>query len=80
MIDLFFQFYGHNIKESFDLKGSMRNRLVKTSGTSEKMVLMDENLILEACEKPLYISFKAKQTLLEAISVDTDFLVCINIR
>jgi len=41
-------FYGRMIAQRFDLKGSLRNRLVDTSGTNahgEEIVLLDENLI-----------------------------------
>jgi 1-phosphatidylinositol-3-phosphate 5-kinase len=41
-------FYGRSIAQRFDLKGSVRNRLVDTSGANaqgEESVLLDENLI-----------------------------------
>ena len=37
-------FYGRRISRIFDLKGSIRNRLVKSTG-DEKEVLLDENLV-----------------------------------
>ncbi len=68
-------FYGRNIKESYDLKGSIRNRLVDTNGkTDSTLVLLDENLLKVACERPLYVSFLSKQILLSAITIDTQFL------
>lgn len=92
-------FYQRKIKESYDLKGSVRNRMVDvnsataarvggksaaTSGVlvggtalvapparstatpaatteSNKLVLMDENLLKISCERPLYISHYSKQ-------------------
>lgn len=39
-------FYDYNIDNKFDLKGSLRNRLVDPSNQSgEETVLLDENLI-----------------------------------
>jgi len=37
-------FYRRKISRIFDLKGSVRNRLVKSTG-DEKEVLLDENLV-----------------------------------
>jgi hypothetical protein len=37
-------FYKRKISRIFDLKGSVRNRLVKSTG-DEKEVLLDENLL-----------------------------------
>ena len=40
--------------QTFDLKGSMRNRLVNTSGKKEEeLVLLDENLL--KCKFDIYI-------------------------
>lgn len=39
-------FYGRNISQKFDLKGSIRNRLATTTGKEqEDLVLLDENLL-----------------------------------
>ena len=39
-------FYNRKITQIFDLKGSVRNRLVTTSGKNiEDLVLLDENLL-----------------------------------
>lgn len=39
-------FYEHDIDKKFDLKGSLRNRLVDPNSQSgEETVLLDENLI-----------------------------------
>lgn len=65
-------FYGIDIDESYDLKGSIRNR--NANKTDSSLVLMDENLLKLACTKPLYISEDSKQLLLEAIKADSEFL------
>ena len=68
-------FYGHKIAESYDLKGSMRNRLVDPQGNKGKeLVLMDENLLRMACEKPFYVRHKTKKVLIEAVIRDSSFL------
>ncbi|KAK7498568.1 hypothetical protein BaRGS_00010228, partial [Batillaria attramentaria] len=40
-------FYNRKLSQKFDLKGSMRNRLVNTAGkhSEEELVLLDENLL-----------------------------------
>lgn len=38
-------FYGCNIENKFDLKGSERNRLVDPSNQQGEIVLLDENLV-----------------------------------
>eukprot|EP00095_Tigriopus_kingsejongensis_P006642 maker-scaffold363_size195477-snap-gene-0.44 protein:Tk06642 transcript:maker-scaffold363_size195477-snap-gene-0.44-mRNA-1 annotation:"briggsae cbr-ppk-3 protein" len=69
-------FQGCVISESYDLKGSIRNRMAETSGqkADSSLVLLDENLLKVACERPLYISWSSKESLLQAIDVDTSFL------
>ncbi len=72
-------FYGRSLREKFDLKGSIRNRLVDTTPSAtavadSNLVLWDENLLLRSCERPLYVSSGSKRTLLEAITADTHFL------
>ncbi|TRY71864.1 hypothetical protein TCAL_03156 [Tigriopus californicus] len=69
-------FYGHSITESYDLKGSIRNRMAETSGqkADSSLVLLDENLLKLACERPLYVSWTSKECLLRAIEFDTHFL------
>ncbi|XP_065348560.1 1-phosphatidylinositol 3-phosphate 5-kinase isoform X2 [Cloeon dipterum] len=70
-------FYGRSITQRFDLKGSVRNRLVETSGPNaqgEEIVLLDENLIKMSCEAPLYIQPHCKMVLTLAIERDTQFL------
>lgn len=38
-------FYGREISNKFDLKGSERNRLVDPSNQHGEIVLLDENLV-----------------------------------
>jgi len=38
-------FYGCDIENKFDLKGSERNRLVDPSNQQGEIVLLDENLV-----------------------------------
>ncbi|XP_071531520.1 1-phosphatidylinositol 3-phosphate 5-kinase isoform X2 [Panulirus ornatus] len=68
-------FYQRNITHKFDLKGSIRNRLVNTSGKEEsELVLLDENLLRMACSSPLYVRPHSKTVLSRAIAADTVFL------
>ncbi|PIK55729.1 1-phosphatidylinositol 3-phosphate 5-kinase [Apostichopus japonicus] len=69
-------FYKRQISKIFDLKGSIRNRHVKTSGdeTRNTHVLMDENLIKEMVKSPLYIPLHSKSVLTHALEGDTGLL------
>ncbi|GAB6019595.1 1-phosphatidylinositol-3-phosphate 5-kinase [Chamberlinius hualienensis] len=73
-------FYGHEINKAFDLKGSIRNRLVDINGKnfvgndSNVVVLQDENLLKMACDYPLYVRLHSKMILAYAIENDTRFL------
>lgn len=70
-------FYNCNISQKFDLKGSMRNRLVDTNSsdlTSDQIVLLDENLLKMTCDCPLYIESHSKAILRAAIDNDSRFL------
>ncbi|XP_054715283.1 1-phosphatidylinositol 3-phosphate 5-kinase-like [Uloborus diversus] len=68
-------FYNRNVSRKYDLKGSVRNRLVNTSGLQEDdIVLLDENLLKVTCDNPLYIRPHCKTVLTSAISNDTQFL------
>ncbi|XP_048238602.1 1-phosphatidylinositol 3-phosphate 5-kinase-like isoform X1 [Haliotis rufescens] len=68
-------FYNRKITQTFDLKGSMRNRLVNTSGKrEEELVLLDENLLKLSVESPLYMRPHSKTVLNAAISSDSEFL------
>lgn len=71
-------FYQRNIAQKFDLKGSMRNRLVlgklSRSAVEADLVLMDENLLKKACNNPLYVHPHSKTALNIAIANDSHFL------
>lgn len=73
-------FYKRKIAQRFDLKGSMRNRLVHTDDPDNTQhVLMDQNLLRITCEHPLLIHAKSKQILNEAIDNDSRFLTSISV-
>ncbi|XP_064466528.1 1-phosphatidylinositol 3-phosphate 5-kinase-like [Ornithodoros turicata] len=68
-------FYGRNIAQKFDLKGSVRNRLVNTRSQAEgDVVLLDENLLKMTCDSPLYVRPHSKTVLTLAIKNDAKFL------
>ncbi|KAL1129173.1 hypothetical protein AAG570_013703 [Ranatra chinensis] len=68
-------FHARLVTNKFDLKGSMRNRLVNTTLDPEReTVLLDENLINMTCDSPLYILPHSKSILMQAIHNDTQFL------
>ncbi|KAJ1676929.1 Mitochondrial distribution and morphology protein 12 [Spiromyces aspiralis] len=65
-------FYGRKVSKIFDLKGSLRNRMV--SEDKESAVWQDENLLKFIRENPIYIREHTKQHLHDAIWNDTLFL------
>ncbi|XP_020286766.1 1-phosphatidylinositol 3-phosphate 5-kinase isoform X2 [Pseudomyrmex gracilis] len=69
-------FYNRVITDKFDLKGSVRNRLVNPDDTCHEgeLVLLDENLLNMSCDSPLYIRSHSKAVLNRAIEQDTKFL------
>jgi len=77
-------FYGRKMTQIFDLKGSTRNRLVDTTGEAgafdvipgenPEMVLLDENLLKESIENPMYLRPHSKSILTKSIRDDTAFL------
>ncbi|KAF5269883.1 hypothetical protein FQR65_LT05681 [Abscondita terminalis] len=67
-------FYNRRVTHKFDLKGSMRNRLVNPDNQEGEIVLLDENLLKMTCETPLYILPHSKAVLTAAIHNDTEFL------
>lgn len=71
-------FYGRSCSRIFDLKGSLRNRYVKETGTPGE-VLLDENLVEISRKNPLYIREASKTMLKQALKHDSDFLAAINI-
>ncbi|EDW02504.1 putative 1-phosphatidylinositol 3-phosphate 5-kinase [Drosophila grimshawi] len=67
-------FYGCDISNKFDLKGSERNRLVDPNNTNGEIVLLDENLVQMSWSKPLYVLSHSKAVLRDAIQRDASFL------
>ncbi|XP_031441107.1 1-phosphatidylinositol 3-phosphate 5-kinase isoform X3 [Clupea harengus] len=69
-------FYGRKMAQVFDLKGSLRNRNVKTEQGKEscEVVLLDENLLKLVHDNPLYIRSHCKAILRAAIHSDAYFL------
>ncbi|XP_033330522.2 1-phosphatidylinositol 3-phosphate 5-kinase fab1 isoform X2 [Megalopta genalis] len=69
-------FYNRTITDKFDLKGSVRNRLVNPVDMCHEgeLVLLDENLLNMSCDSPLYIRSHSKAVLNRAIEQDTKFL------
>ncbi|CAH1155707.1 unnamed protein product [Phaedon cochleariae] len=67
-------FYNRKVSQKFDLKGSMRNRLVIPDNQEGEIVLLDENLLKMTCDSPLYILPHSKSVLIAAIQNDTEFL------
>lgn len=67
-------FYNRDVSQKFDLKGSMRNRLVIPDNQEGEIVLLDENLLKMTCDSPLYVLPHSKEVLLAAIQNDTEFL------
>ncbi|XP_056392849.1 1-phosphatidylinositol 3-phosphate 5-kinase isoform X2 [Hyla sarda] len=69
-------FYGRKMGQVFDLKGSLRNRNVKTDIGKEScdLVLLDENLLKMVRDNPLYIRSHSKSVLRASIHSDSHFL------
>ncbi|XP_070588237.1 1-phosphatidylinositol 3-phosphate 5-kinase isoform X1 [Erythrolamprus reginae] len=69
-------FYGRKMAQVFDLKGSLRNRNVKTDTGKEScdVVLLDENLLKLVRDNPLYIRSHSKAVLKASIHSDSYFL------
>ncbi|KAH7713944.1 FYVE zinc finger family protein [Aphelenchoides avenae] len=65
-------FYKKNVKQVWDLKGSLRNRMA--SGKSGMPVLLDENLVQNLWGNQLYVHPHAKAALNQAIENDSQFL------
>lgn len=58
----------------YDLKGSMRNRLVIVEQGQTNSVLLDENFLTQSQENPCYVRLHTKWTLMKALYADTQFL------
>ncbi|XP_065940332.1 1-phosphatidylinositol 3-phosphate 5-kinase isoform X2 [Magallana gigas] len=70
-------FYNCSVSQTFDLKGSMRNRLVNPSKirrSEQELVLSDENLLKLSVDSPLYVYPHSKTVLNRAIERDSEFL------
>lgn len=66
-------FYNRQISQTFDLKGSMRNRYAQTS-ERDGLVMLDENLVELMHSDPIYLRDHDKHVLKQAILNDTEFL------
>ena len=58
----------------YDLKGSMRNRLVVVDESQTNAVLLDENFLAQSQENPFYVRLHTKWTLMKALVSDSQFL------
>ncbi|CAG8949455.1 hypothetical protein HYFRA_00014228 [Hymenoscyphus fraxineus] len=66
-------FYDRSLTRIFDLKGSMRNRKIQSTGEQNE-VLLDENMVEFIYESPLFAREHSKKLLKAAIFNDTLFL------
>ncbi|KAK3702922.1 Mitochondrial distribution and morphology protein 12 [Vermiconidia calcicola] len=66
-------FYERNPNRRFDLKGSMRNRKIETTGQPDE-VLLDENLVETIFESPLFVREHARKLLQASVWNDTMWL------
>ncbi|KAJ3273208.1 1-phosphatidylinositol-3-phosphate 5-kinase [Terramyces sp. JEL0728] len=76
MENLFYE--RQNISRIFDLKGSVRNRHVQSTG-KQKEVLLDKNLLEFIFESPLFIREHSKRILQASVFNDTLFLSKLNV-
>jgi 1-phosphatidylinositol-3-phosphate 5-kinase len=66
-------FYERNPNRRFDLKGSMRNRKIESTGQADE-VLLDENLVETIFESPLFVREASRKLLQASIFNDTLWL------
>ena len=66
-------FYERNPNRRFDLKGSMRNRKIESTGQPDE-VLLDENLVETIFESPLFVREHARKLLQASVWNDTLWL------
>ena len=66
-------FYDRQPNRRFDLKGSMRNRKIQSTGESDE-VLLDENLVDIIFERPIFVREHSKKLLKASVWNDTLFL------
>lgn len=76
MENLFYE--RHNVSRIFDLKGSVRNRHVQSTGKINE-VLLDQNLLEFILDSPLYIREHSKKVLRASLYNDTLFLSKFNV-
>ncbi|KAK5110297.1 hypothetical protein LTR62_006150 [Meristemomyces frigidus] len=66
-------FYERNPNRRFDLKGSMRNRKIESTGQPDE-VLLDENLVETIFEQPLFVREHARKLMHASVFNDTLWL------
>lgn len=66
-------FYDHAPNRRFDLKGSMRNRKVESTGQPDE-VLLDENLVETIFESPLFVREHSRKLIQASVWNDTLWL------
>jgi 1-phosphatidylinositol-3-phosphate 5-kinase len=66
-------FYDRSPNRRFDLKGSMRNRKIQSTGEADE-VLLDENLVDIIFEKPIFVREHTMKLLKSSVWNDTLFL------
>jgi 1-phosphatidylinositol-3-phosphate 5-kinase len=66
-------FYERNPNRRFDLKGSMRNRKIESTGEADE-VLLDENLVETIFESPLFVRENSRKYLQASVFNDTLWL------
>jgi len=66
-------FYDRTPSRTFDLKGSMRNRRIQSTGERDE-VLLDENMVEYIYESPLFAREHSKRLLRASVFNDTLFL------
>ncbi|OAA62059.1 1-phosphatidylinositol-3-phosphate 5-kinase [Niveomyces insectorum RCEF 264] len=71
-------FYDRQETRKFDLKGSMRNRKIQSTGEQNE-VLLDENMVEYIYESPLFAREHAKKLLRASVWNDTLFLARQNV-
>lgn len=71
-------FYDRSATRIFDLKGSMRNRKIKSTGEQNE-VLLDENMVEYIYESPLFAREHSKKLLRASVWNDTLFLARQNV-
>uniref|UniRef100_A0A5S6R442 1-phosphatidylinositol-3-phosphate 5-kinase n=1 Tax=Trichuris muris TaxID=70415 RepID=A0A5S6R442_TRIMR len=77
MIVMEYLFYGRNVRQAYDLKGSRRNRHTSErpkQASSTDLVLLDQNLMEKVVLESFYLNSASKAMLDEAIRRDTLFL------